>query len=176
VGRDVHHPRPKERTGRVLDRAARVPRTPIRIICTVEPLLRRSVRVRPLVALARRALESKAVPWPAELSIAVTDDETVRELNRRFRGRDEPTDVLSFGFAAGDSFPASAAATSLGELVISYPTAVRQAREAGQSVDEELAHLVVHGVLHLLGYDHDSVAEERSMRAREEALLGRAAH
>jgi probable rRNA maturation factor len=60
----------------------------------------------------------------------------------------------------------------LGEIVISYPTAARQAQEAGHPVDEELAHLLVHGVLHLLGHDHQSPAEARRMRAREEALLG----
>ena len=64
----------------------------------------------------------------------------------------------------------------MGEIVISYPTAARQAEEAGHTVDEELAHLLVHGILHLLGYDHESRADARRMRAREEALLGRAAH
>jgi probable rRNA maturation factor len=145
-----------------------------RIACHVESRFRRSVRVRPLIALARRALEAESAPAPGELSVAVTGDATVRDLNQRFRGIDEPTDVLSFDLA-GAGFP-EADRASLGEIIISFETAARQAAEAGQPIEDELAHLVVHGVLHLLGYDHERPADARRMRAREELLLGRAAH
>ena len=143
----------------------------------VEPAFARSVRKRALAALARRALASESAASPSELSIVVTDDGTVRELNRRYRGEDTPTDVLSFGLDEHSGFalpPGSA--RQIGEVVISYPTAVRQAMAAGHAVDAELAHLLVHGVLHLLGYDHERPAQARAMRVREDALLGAAVH
>lgn len=139
----------------------------------VKPAFASEVRRQTLTELARRILRAEAVPTPVELSIVITDDRTVRELNRRFRGLDEPTDVLSFDLADDGSFTAPpGSARQLGEIVISYPTAGRQAEAAGRAVAEELAHLVVHGLLHLLGYDHQSPEEGRAMRAREEALLG----
>ncbi len=125
-----------------------------------------------LIGLAQKALASEGAQAPAELSVVVTDDERVRELNRRYRSSDAATDVLSFGMKEADGFvtpPGSPA--QLGEIVISYPTAARQAAEAGHRVDQELAHLLVHGVLHLLGYDHAATNEARAMQAREEALL-----
>ena len=125
-----------------------------------------------LIGLAQKALAEEGVQVPVELSVVVTDDERVRELNRRYRSTDAATDVLSFGMKEADGFvtpPGSAA--QLGEIVISYPTAARLAAEAGHSVDEELAHLLVHGVLHLLGYDHEAPDEARAMHTREEALL-----
>ena len=143
----------------------------------IEQPFARTARPRALAALARRALAAEGVQPPAELSIVVTDDQTVRELHRRFGGVDLPTDVLSFGLDGDDDFvrpPGSP--RQLGEIVISHPTAERQAEEAGHGIDRELAHLLVHGVLHLLGYDHESPDEARAMRAREEAMLGRAAH
>ena len=125
-----------------------------------------------LIRLAQRALAAEGVPVSAVLSVVVTDDDSVRELNRRYRSADAPTDVLSFGMKEADGFvtpPGSAA--QLGEIVISYPTAARQAAEAGHRVDQELAHLLVHGLLHLLGYDHAAPDEARAMQTREEALL-----
>jgi probable rRNA maturation factor len=154
-----------------------MPRSGYRIAFQVQPRFARSVRARSLAALARRALAGEGVAPPAELSVAVTDDATVRGLNRRFRGEDRPTDVLSFSFDGDGAFVTPTAAwRQLGDVIISYPTAARQANEAGHGIDEELSHLLVHGVLHLLGYDHKRPADERRMRAREEALLGRAVH
>jgi probable rRNA maturation factor len=128
-------------------------------------------------ALAIRALSSEATPAPAVLSVVITDDDAVRDLNARYRGVDAPTDVLSFGITDDASFVAPLGGpTLLGDVVISYPTAARQAAEAGLQVDEEVAHLLVHGILHLLGYDHESTNDAREMRAREESLLGRHAH
>jgi probable rRNA maturation factor len=136
--------------------------------------------------LAVRVLKAESVEPPAEVSLAVTDDETVRDLNRRYRGLDEPTDVLSFGHEAAAA-PFGRVRTApfvtppdgvrrLGEVILSYPTAERQAGEAGRSVQEEAAHLVVHGILHLLGYDHESLLDERRMRAQEKSLLGKRTH
>ncbi len=143
----------------------------------VEPAYTRNVRVWTLAALARRVLASEAVARPVGLSVAVTDDRTVTALNRRYRGRDEPTDVLSFRLMDDDGFVAPPGRLrELGEIVISYRMASRQARTAGRSVHDELAHLLVHGVLHLLGYDHERPHQAKAMRAREDALLGRRAH
>jgi len=147
------------------------------VVFSVKPAFDRQVGRRSLTALARRVLAAEGVPGPAELSLVFADDETVRDLNRRYRGVDAPTDVLSFDLASeADFVTPPGVARQLGEIVVSYPTAGRQASEAGRAVDEELAHLVAHGILHLLGYDHESAKEARTMRAREEALLGSAVH
>ena len=149
-----------------------------RIVMNVEPAFSKLVRRRPLSVLARRTLDSEGVVPPAEVSVVITDDAQVHELNRSYRGVDAPTDVLSFGLGDddGDFVSPPGSARQLGEVIISYPTASRQAEQARHGIDEELAHLLVHGLLHLLGYDHESPKEARAMRAREESLLGRAAH
>ncbi len=125
-----------------------------------------------LESVARRVLEAEGVD-AAELSVTVTDDETVRCLNREYAGEDAVTDVLSFSQREGEEFAAPpGGASPLGEVIIAYPQAARQAGEQEQSVDEEVARLLVHGILHLLGYDHAQPEEERRMRAREEELVG----
>jgi probable rRNA maturation factor len=111
---------------------------------------------------------------PTELGVVVSDDATVRELNRRYLGVDEPTDVLSFNLGEEGDEPFAlppGEAAPLGEVIISFPTADRQAEEQGHSVQAEVAHLLVHGVLHLLGYDHLEAEDERTMRQREEEIL-----
>lgn len=132
------------------------------------------MRVLWLGRIARHVLVAEGVEGQAGLGVVITDDATVRELNRRYRGVDEPTDVLSFGLGEEDqgafALPPGEAAT-LGEVIISYPTAVRQAGEEGHSVQAEVAHLLVHGVLHLLGYDHLEAEDERIMREREQEIL-----
>jgi len=107
-----------------------------------------------------------------ELGIVVTDDDTLRELNLRFRGIDSPTDVLSFvDEARGPFISAPGLPCYLGDIVISYRRVEQQAAEAGHSVDSELQLLVVHGLLHILGYD-DSLEEERArMWAAQEDIL-----
>lgn len=128
--------------------------------------------------LAVRILKAEAVTPPAEVGLVVTDDATVRDLNRRYLGRDETTDVLSFGHEAGSEpfVTPPDGVRRLGEIVLSHPTAERQALEADRSVQEEVAHLVAHGLLHLLGYDHAEPEDERRMRAREDELLRRRTH
>lgn len=143
----------------------------------VEPRYAARVRSRSLIALGRRVLAAEEVEAGSALSVVVTDDSAVRLLNWRFLGIDEPTDVLSFGLTAKTRFVTSTAAErQLGEIVISFPTAQRQAREAGRTLDDELAHLLVHGILHILGYDHQRPAQAGLMRAREDELLSRSAH
>ncbi len=130
-----------------------------------------------LEQLAARALEAESVPRPSELSIVLTDDAAVRELNRTYRGVDETTDVLSFAQSEGSAFALpEGEAPHLGDVIISLDTARRQAAEYGLALQDEVSHLLVHGVLHLLGYDHEQPEDARIMRAREDAILGEAHH
>lgn len=109
----------------------------------------------------------------AELSVVLCDDAFMRSLNRRYRGRDRTTDVLAFAMSEGARMP-TVAGSPLGDVVISLPTAARQARSAGRGTIEEITMLLAHGLLHLLGFDHRTAAEERRMRARTDALIGAA--
>jgi probable rRNA maturation factor len=117
--------------------------------------------------------ENVAVEVGVEVALAGSD--AVRELNRLYRGQDEPTDVLSFASSeAAVAFPeAPAEAPSLGEVVVCLPVAEAQAAVAGRELEGEVVHLVVHGMLHILGYDHEDAAEGRRMKAREDEVLGR---
>jgi probable rRNA maturation factor len=124
-----------------------------------------------LEELALRVLGAEGL-CSSELGVVVTDDETVRRLNREYAGEDHATDVLSFSLREGEEFAAPDEVARLGEVIISFPTAARQAAEAGRAEDDEVRHLLVHGILHLLGYDHLEPSEEAVMRSREEALLG----
>jgi len=126
-----------------------------------------------LERLARVALEREGFA-PSELCVMITDDATVRELNRTYAGEDASTDVLAFSLREGEEFAAPDGVIRLGEVIISYPTARRQAEEAGWSIDDEVDHLLVHGVLHLVGYDHAAAADEERMQAREQELLAAA--
>lgn len=107
-----------------------------------------------------------------EVLVLFTDDREIRGLNRRFRGKDRPTDVLSFP----DGNPLAEPVARIGDIVISVPTARRNARRAGHPLRREIRHLLIHGFLHLMGYDHEvdggeMVALEAEIRTR---LLGRA--
>ena len=128
-----------------------------------------------IVSLAERVLAAESVDG-AELGILVTNDDQIRDLNREYAGEDKATDVLSFSLQEGEEFVSPDDVTRLGEVIISYPTAERQAKEAGHSVADEVSHLLVHGILHLLGYDHAEPDDERKMRAREDELLGTSHH
>ena len=97
-----------------------------------------------------------------ELSIVLCDDATIHPLNRDWRGKDKPTDVLSFGQGGG---------RVLGDVVISVETAKRQAEERRHPVQHELRVLLVHGICHLLGYDHEDEAEAEMMEALERELV-----
>ena len=126
--------------------------------------------------IAQTVLKAEEVAPPYEVSLVFTDSETVRRLNRDYRGVDEPTDVLAFYMLSQNEVDSSFAlppdgVTRLGEVIISYPQAVEQASEQGHSSERELALLIMHGILHLLGYDHEEVEEESKMREREITLL-----
>jgi len=128
--------------------------------------------------IVRQVLKAEGVAPPYEVSLVFTDSETVQRLNRDYRGVDEPTDVLAFYMLPQKGTDSSFAlppdgVTRLGEVIISYPQAVAQAKEQGHSPERELALLVIHGILHLLSYDHEEPEEESKMRERERELLER---
>ncbi len=104
----------------------------------------------------------------AEVSILLTDDATVRSLNASWRGQDKPTNVLSFPAVRPSELPT---APMLGDIALARETVEREAADEGKSVDDHLVHLVVHGFLHLLGYDHLDDAEAERMESRERAIL-----
>ena len=128
-------------------------------------------------------LESESCDPDTHVSVVIADDEVVRELNLLHRGLDENTDVLSFSFRHEGEYygeeerdthgtdidfvlpPSENDDTSLGEIIISYPQTCRQAEQAGHPVEQELTVLLVHGVLHLLGYDHEEPDDEAVMKA-----------
>jgi probable rRNA maturation factor len=105
------------------------------------------------------------------LTLVVTDDKTLLALNQSFLNIDAPTDVLSFGGESPDFVNPPHADLYLGDVVISYPRAKAQARAASHSIQEELALLVVHGVLHLLGYDHVRPEDQVAMWKRQAEIL-----
>ena len=126
--------------------------------------------------IVRQVLKAEGVAPPYEVSLVFTDSETVKQLNRDYRGLDESTDVLAFYMLPQKGTDSSFAlppdgVTRLGEVIISYPQAVTQAGEQGHSLERELALLVIHGILHLLGCDHKEPEEENKMRERERELL-----
>jgi probable rRNA maturation factor len=135
----------------------------------------RGVRVAPSVrrTLVRRLLRAMAAAGVrgAELSLSLTDDAELRRLNRDYAGEDHATDVLSFSQREGRGLRSG----PLGDVIISVPTARRQARAGGHALFDELLHLAVHGLVHLLGYDHASPDEERIMFGYEARLRAAAA-
>ncbi len=128
-----------------------------------------------LIKVAKELLRVEEFPQPAEVSILLTTDEHIHQLNREYRGKDRPTDVLSFQQLEEDQpqLTSPEEPVILGDVVISVETAARQAAERDRSLDDELSLLVVHGILHLLGYDDDTDDGAEEMRRHEMAVLGR---
>ena len=137
------------------------------------PLIKRCVR---------EALRIEGVDLSCEVSVLITCDEGIREINREFRGIDKPTDVLSFPMQTFsppgwdkygiDLTDQDTGAVMLGDIILSAQHVIRQAHEQTHSREQETAYLTVHSVLHLLGYDHTDEAEgKRQMREREKAIM-----
>lgn len=119
--------------------------------------------------------EHGTAPRACEVSVSLVDDETIRDLNRQYRGNDAPTDVLSFSQIEGDcsslgSWP-DGVPVPLGDIVVSMPRVRSQAAEFGHSAAREYGYLLAHGLLHLLGFDHEAPDDAASMRAAEEEVL-----
>ena len=124
-------------------------------------------------ALARKAAEAAlAVTYEAEgdfeASVMLTDDARIQELNRTWRGKDKPTNVLSF---PAPEQPGATGPRHLGDIALAYETLVRESEEESKELAHHFAHLIVHGVLHLLGYDHEVEAEAEIMEGLEVKAL-----
>ncbi|MFZ7103456.1 MAG: rRNA maturation RNase YbeY [Peptococcaceae bacterium] len=128
-----------------------------------------------LAGIAAKCLEIEKVKPVAEISLVFVDDRQIQELNKTYRGKDQPTDVLSFSLleTTEDEPPIIAEESELllGDIIISLETAGNQAKDYGHSLEREISYLMVHGLLHLLGYDHVREEDKKVMRAREEELL-----
>ena len=139
------------------------------------PLIKRCVR---------ETLRLEGVDLVCEVSVLITDDNGIHKINCEFRGFDKPTDVLSFPMQvfsppgwdsiSVDTFDSVTGSVMLGDVILSAPCVIRQAREHSQTRERETAYLTVHSVLHLLGYDHiDEAGGKRRMREREEEIMKR---
>jgi probable rRNA maturation factor len=143
--------------------------------------LGRADAYRTLRRAVRAALAAEGVTADCAVSIMLTDDAGIREINREFRGIDAATDVLSFPFNTlipGEFDPSDCETDPetgrilLGDMVISVPRCEQQGTEFGHGFDREIAYLAVHSTLHLLGYDHmDEGAQKRLMRSREKTIM-----
>lgn len=144
--------------------------------CDLEPL--------PLADLARFVLEREGRPSNTEASVSFVSDEVIARLNEEYRGKVGPTDVLSFECdgvedgmpgafpEAADGIDAQEAVFELGDVIIAPDVAERQTAEFGTTFEEEVSLLLVHGLLHLCGYDHIEDDEAEAMEAREAEILG----
>ncbi|WP_223479166.1 rRNA maturation RNase YbeY [Oricola indica] len=127
-----------------------------------------------LAALSRRAVDAAVSRLGlgdagSELSIVFTDNEAMRALNAQWRGKDKPTNVLSF--PAFPLSPGDPPGPMLGDIVIAFETVKSEAELEGKPFDDHLRHLVVHGFLHVLGYDHENDTDAEEMEAAERAIL-----
>jgi probable rRNA maturation factor len=123
--------------------------------------------------LCRRAVAAvlaREAEVPVEVSVLLADDAMVAGLNRDYRGQDRPTNVLSFPAGEPD-WPGCPEPALLGDVVVAFETTRREAETEGRGLLDHLTHLLVHGTLHLLGYDHESDDEAETMEAREVELL-----
>lgn len=127
-------------------------------------------------ALAARALDAAAtvlgpeLPGPVEVSLVFTDDVRIGALNREHRGKDGPTNVLSFPLEAPDEGDETTPAM-IGDIVVAAETIAREAAEQHKTVESHTCHLLIHGMLHLVGYDHEQDDEAEEMERREVAAL-----
>lgn len=126
--------------------------------------------------VAAAALGAGSADWAVdvarlEVSLALADDATVRSLNSEYRGQDKPTNVLSFPALEPDSPLPSEGPLLLGDVIVAYETTIGEAAAEGKTVANHLSHLVVHGVLHLLGHDHEEDFEAERMERLETAVL-----
>lgn len=146
-------------------------RATIEVEVQIAPAFAGDVAAERLQAVAEAVLRQEG--QIGELALVITDDEGIQALNRDFLGKDAPTDVLSFSAQedAGPFVSAPEAGGYLGDVIVSYPRAVAQANEHGHPLEQELNLLIVHGILHLLGYDHAGEEEKARMWVRQEAIL-----
>lgn len=149
---------------------------------TVSRKFSRSVSKSWLRKTVQKVLQSAGVGAPVEVGLVITGDRTIRRLNRIYRGEDEVTDVLAFSMSSQKGtrdkrfiLPPNGIC-HLGEVIVCYPQAARQCGPQGHTVTDELELLIVHGILHLLGYDHETPAQKTHMRKKEEEILAKIRH
>ena len=121
--------------------------------------------------VAAICLREEQMPEDAEVDLLFVDNEAIREMNREYRDKDSATDVLSFPMYEPDEEIDDEEEVLLGDIVISLERAQEQCEEYGHSLEREVMYLLVHGLLHLAGYDHMEEEEKKVMRAQEEKLL-----
>ncbi len=138
------------------------------IVVVVQDPFQEKISEQVLCIAAEAALQISGVSDSPSLSIRITDDAEMQDLNLRFRGIDKTTDVLSFG---DDFTDPDLESRYLGDVVISYPQAKNQANNLGHTAAEELQLLIIHGVLHLLGYDHGTETEKKRMWSLQGKVL-----
>ncbi|MBI3453580.1 MAG: rRNA maturation RNase YbeY [Rhodospirillales bacterium] len=135
---------------------------------------RAALRVEAVARRAALAAVRAGAAGPAaagEIAVVLADDAAVRALNLDYRGQDKPTNVLSFPVHDEDRSPPAGAPTLLGDVIIAFGVAAHEAARDGKTLPDHLAHLVVHGVLHLFGHDHQDDAEATRMEALETRIL-----
>jgi len=129
------------------------------------------------VSLADIALKHLKLSFNPIISVSIVDNRYIHKINKKYRGIDRPTDVISFAFLDGDDskneLMHSDSIVPLGDIYISYEKAIEQASEYGHSLDREMCFLFVHGLLHLLGYDHMKEEDEKVMFALQEEILAK---
>lgn len=138
------------------------------ITVSISPKYSASVQPDVIERAAQTVLDMESNDANSELTIVIDNDKEIQKLNYQFLGVDAPTDVLSF---PSDETDPETQLQYLGDIIISYPRALAQAEAAGESVSDELQLLVVHGVLHLLGFDHAEPEEKAEMWAAQQAVL-----
>ena len=163
---------------RAATRAAPQPRTSLDVIvehagwekaiAEPVPLLRRAAKAALAVARRdRRGTKARSVG----IAVALIDDRAMRKLNRAYRGKDKPTNVLSFPASETEARGRPGKRQALGDIAIALGTLRREAEAQGKTLADHLAHLMVHAVLHLLGYDHESKTEAEHMESLERRAL-----
>ena len=140
---------------------------------TMEALMRQAARATFFNAPSLHELPKGDDKSTFVIDINVVDDEEIKQLNHQYLGKNKPTDVLSFAQMDGESTFGAGEQILLGDIVISLPTALRQATDEGHPLPEEMAFLTVHATLHLLGYDHETAAEKKQMWEQQNAIMAR---
>ena len=133
-----------------------------RAACAANQVTRAEILRRAKAMLAALQLKNE------EVSLLLTSDEQIQELNKTYRHKDRPTDVLAFAQREGEF--GALAGSLLGDVIVSIPTATRQAAQRKHDLLSEVTMLMAHGILHLLGWDHETAAKDRRMRAETERL------
>jgi len=146
-----------------------VKQTDLYILVSGQEYIASSEQPKKIEKIIRTVISSANLPLQTVVSVALTDDENIRELNKKWRQKDQATDILSFSAAAGEEMPGLE--KHLGEMIISLETARVQAKQLGHSLVEEVGVLVAHGLMHLLGLDHERSGWDATMQAECEMAV-----